>query len=386
VSGPYTNVTYLAVPAVLAGIYQLIALVAAVKKAVSEKRRHGCLFQPVSILKPVRGRDPGFYEAIRSHALLDYPEYEILFGVNDPDDPARADIERLAAEFPERAIRLIECSRTMPNGKVAVLADLAREARYPVLVINDSDIAVEEDYLLRVVEGLAEPNAGLVTCLYRASGTSWPARWEALGIATDFAGSVLVARAVGVAEFALGSTMALRAADLERMGGFEAIGDYLADDYQLGRRITELGYRIVLAEPVVETHLPFESWGASWRHQVRWSRTIRVSRPAGYYGYVITNASMWALVAAAAGAWPTAAACLTVRMLAGVATAAMVLGDRKSARLWYLIPFRDLWGFAVWLAGLAGSTVEWRGLKLRLDREGRIMRESGHILTKIARR
>lgn len=368
--------TYLAVPAVLAGIYQLIALLAALKK-FRQKHRQECLFYPVSILKPVHGRDPGFYEAIRSHAVLDYPEYEILFGVNDPADPARADIERLTAEFPGRAIRLIECSRTMPNPKVAVLAELAGEARYPVLVINDSDIAVEKDYLQRVVEGLAEPRAGLVTCLYRASGTSWPARWEALGIATDFAGSVLVARAIGVAEFALGSTMALRSADLGRAGGFEAIGDYLADDYQLGRRITELGYRIVLAELVVETHLPFESWGASWRHQVRWSRTIRVSRPAGYYGYVITNASVWALVAAIAGAWPVAAASLAVRILAGVATAGLVLRDRHAARLWLLIPFRDLWGFGVWLAGLAGSTVEWRGERLRLDREGRIVRGSG---------
>ena len=384
-SGRDADVTYLAIPAVLAGIYQLIALLAAFKKFL-QKHRQECLFHPVSILKPVHGRDPGFYEAIRSHALLDYPEFEILFGVNDRVDPARADIERLQAEFPERAIRLIECSRAMPNGKVAVLADLAREARYPVLVINDSDIAVEKDYLHRVMAGLAEPGAGLATCLYRASGTSWPARCEALGIATDFAGSVLVARAIGVAEFALGSTMALRAADLERIGGFAAIGDYLADDYQLGRRITELGYGIVLAEPVVETHLPFESWGESWRHQVRWSRTIRVSRPAGYYGYVITNASAWALVAAIGGAWPVAAASLTVRLLAGLATAALVLGDRNAARLWFLIPFRDLWGFAVWVAGLAGSTVEWRGEKLRLDAEGRIVPESGKILTKIAGR
>ena len=383
-SGPYADVTYLAIPAVLAGIYQLIALVA-VLRTFLQKHRQECLFHPVSILKPVHGRDPGFYEAIRSHAVLDYPEYEILFGVNDPYDPARADIERLAADFPARSIRLIECLHTMPNGKVAVLADLAREARHPVLVINDSDIVVEKDYLQRVVAGLAEPGAGLATCLYRASGTSWPARWEALGIATDFTPGVLVARAIGVAEFALGSTMALRAADLERIGGFEAIGDYLADDYQLGRFITKLGYRIALAEPVVETHLPFESWGASWRHQVRWSRTIRLSRPAGYYGYVITNASVWALVAAITGAWPAAAASLALRMLAGVA-AALVLRDSSAARLWFLIPFRDLWGFAVWLAGLAGWTVEWRGLKLRLDREGRIVHESGQILTKIAGR
>jgi ceramide glucosyltransferase len=368
-------VAYLAVPAILAGIYQLIALVAGLRRALAREGQQSGFQPAVSILKPVHGRDPQFYEAIRSHALLDYPEYEILFGLNDPDDPAREDIARLAAEFPERKIRVIECPSNMPNAKVASLAEMARAARHPVLVINDSDIVVTPDYLRMVVAPLEDPKAGLVTCLYRASGRSWPARWEALGIATDFAPSVLVARAIGIAEFALGSTMALRAADLERIGGFAAIGDYLADDYQLGKRITELGSRIVLSPAVVETRLADDSWGAVWRHQVRWSRTIRVSRTAGYLGYVITNVSVWALVAVAAGAWPVAAAALAVRLLAGVVTGRFVLGDRDTARLWFLIPFRDLWGFGVWVAGLAGSTVEWRGIRLRLNREGRIVRE-----------
>lgn len=363
---------YLAIPAILAGIYHFIALIAALGR-FRTGNRHECLFYPVSILKPVYGRDPEFYSAIRSHALLDYPEFEILFGVREGDS-AREDIARLSAEFPACNIRIIECSTRMPNGKVAALADLARAARYAVLVINDSDIVVERDYLRRVVSLLERPNAGLVTCLYRACGTSWPGRWEALGIATDFAPSVLVARALGIAEFALGSTMALRAADLERIGGFAAIGDYLADDYQLGERITSLGLYIEMAQTVVETHLSGESWGEVWRHQLRWARTIRASRPGGYFGYVITNASVWAVVAVAAGVWPVALATLAMRMAAGVVTAALVLRDRDAARNWFLIPFRDLWGFAVWLAGLAGSTVEWRGQMLRLTRDGRIER------------
>jgi len=374
-------VNWLAAPAVLAGIYHLIALVAGLRfrraKHGQVEHRQECRFHPVSILKPVHGRDPEFYEAIRSHALADYPEFEILFGVNDPGDPAQQDIARLRAEFPERAIRLVQCRRDMPNGKVAVLAELARVARYPLLVVNDSDIRVEKDYLRVVTAALETANAGLATCLYRARGASRAACWEALGIATDFAPSVLVARAVGVAEFALGSTMVFRAADLERIGGFVAIGDYLADDYQLGRHITELGGRVVLAPTVVETHLSSKTWGDAWRHQLRWSRTIRVSRAAGYLGYVITNASVWAVLAALAGAWPVAVASLAVRILAGVATGALALGDANTARYWFLIPVRDLWGFAVWAAGLAGSTVEWRGETLRLSRDGRIARPDG---------
>jgi ceramide glucosyltransferase len=372
-------VNYLAAPALVAGVYHLIALMAGLGRRLSpgstaRDGQESPSYPPVSILKPVRGRGPGFYEGIRSHALIDYPQFEILFGVHHPDDPACKDVARLAAEFPEHAIRLVVCPRQLPNGKVAVLADLAREARYPVLVINDGDIVVGRDYLRAVVPALNVPQTGLSTCLYRARGATFPARWEALGIATDFAPSVLVARAIGVAEFALGSTMALRAGDLERIGGFEAVGDYLADDYQLGRRITELGYHIVLARAVVETGLAGETWSDIWRHQLRWSRTIRVSRPGGYFGYVITNASVWAALAAAAGAWPVAAACLALRMLAGVVTGVLVLGDGEVARRWFLMPFRDLWGFAVWLAGTVGSTVEWQGEKLRLDKEGRILR------------
>ena len=362
---------WLAAPAVLAALYHLIALGAALRFKNVRLKPEGPL-PPVSILKPVYGRDPQFYEAIRSHALLDYPEFEILFGLNDPNDAAREDIARLAAEFPERAIRVVPCERALPNGKVAVLADLAREARYRLLVVNDSDIVVMSDYLRTVTEPLQSKEAGLVTCLYRGRGESWPARWEALGIATDFAPSVLVARAIGVSEFALGSTMAMRAADLERIGGFEAVGDYLADDYQLGRRIQELGYRIVLAPTVVETRLSDDTWRQVWRHQLRWARTIRVSRTAGYFGYVITNASLWAAVAAAAGWWPVALACLAARIAAGVATAALVLGDLDAARHWFLIPFRDVWGFTIWAGGLGGSSVEWRGKTLSLDREGRI--------------
>jgi ceramide glucosyltransferase len=363
----------LAAPAILAALYHLMALMAALRFKNTWPKPE-CDFPPVSILKPVHGRDPEFYEALRSHALLDYPEFEILFGLNDPDDPARQDIARLAAEFPQLVIRMVPCGQNLPNGKVAILAELERHARYPLLVVNDSDITVERAYLRAVIAPLEEPDTGLVTCLYRARGASWPGRWEALGIATDFVPSVLVARAAGVAEFALGSTMAFRAADLKRIGGFQAIGDYLADDYQLGRRIRELGYRIVLASTVVETRLSDESWRQVWRHQLRWSRTIRVSRTAGYVGYVITNASVWAVVAVLAGWWPVALVCLAIRILAGLITSTLVLGDRESTRLWFLMPFRDLWGFAVWAAGLAGSTVEWRGKKLRLNREGRIRR------------
>ena len=367
---------WLAIPAVAAAAYYLLAIVAALRwrrHMTSQRVRDGTL--PVSILKPVHGRDPRFYEAIFSHAAQDYPEFEILFGVSDPFDPALEDIRRLKSEFPERRIEAVVAETDAPNAKVGVLAELAKRARYPLLLVNDSDIVAPPGYLRAVTAPLEDPEVGLVTCLYRAEADSWASRWEALGIATEFAPSVLVARLLGQAEFALGSTMVFRAEALRRMGGFETIAHYLADDYQLGRHISELGYRIEFAPVVVETDLGGESWAQTWRHQLRWARTIRVSRPAGYFGYVVTHATLWALVALAAGQWWAAALALGLRMVAGVVVGAGVLEDRRVAKDFWLMPLRDLFGFAVWLAGLFGHTVEWRDRKLRLGPDGRIHAE-----------
>lgn len=360
-----------AAAAVLAALYQLAALIAALLHKAGQEPDSG-FSPPVSILKPVRGRDPRFYEAIRSHALQDYPQYEILFGLSDPADPAIADIERLQAEFPRLPIRLAVCETTAPNGKAGVLAGLEPLARYPYLLVNDSDILVEPDYLRRVAAPLADPETGLVTCLYRADAGSLPGRWEALGIAADFAASVLVARLAGVREFGLGATLAFRAAELARIGGFAALGEFLADDYQLARRLTRLGKRAVLASAVVETCLGKPDWTAVWRHQVRWARTIRVSRPGGYAGLPVAHAGLWALIALAAGLGWAAAALAALRIAAGAAAGWGVLSSPIVRRWWPLIPLWDLWAFAVWCAGLAGRTVEWRGLRLRLDRGGRI--------------
>lgn len=324
----------------------------------------------MSILKPVYGWDDRLAPAIASHARQDYPEFELLLGVRDGDTRAIQEIRRSQLAFP--GIRIVPVSTVMPNGKVGSLCDLAAAAKYAILVINDADICVDRDYLRRVTAPLDDPGVGLVTALYRATASSFPARFEALGVATEFAPSVLVARLLGVAEFALGSTMAVRSRDLQRMGGFRAIGDYLADDYQLGAHITRLGLHVAFADTVVETTLGAGSWSDVWRHQVRWSRTIRVSRPSGYYGYVVTQATFWACVAAASGYWLLAGAVLALRMAAGVCCAGFVLKDRVAVARWWLMPVRDLFGFAVWLTASIGRTVDWRGMRLRLTADGKI--------------
>lgn len=318
----------------------------------------------VSVLKPVHGVEPSMREAIASHTVLE-GNYEFLCGVRE-GDPA---ID-LIARFPKA--RAVPVHTQTPNGKVGALIDLEREARHALLVVNDADIRVETDYLLRVTAPLMNQEVGLVTCLYRAEGSTFPARFESLGIATDFAPSTLVARLVGVNNFAMGSTMAFRRLDLERIGGFEAIAGYLADDYQLGRRIHALGLRCVLSDVIVTTHLAGD-WNDVWLHQVRWARTIRVSNFWGYLGLPVTFATVWALLALLSGSFVLAVATLGARMLMATTAGWGVLRSDDAMNLWLLIPARDLFGFAVWIAGLFGDTVMWRGARLRLDRDGRIL-------------
>ena len=318
----------------------------------------------VSILKPVHGVDPAFREAIASHTAL-HGEYEVLCGVQSVDDPAVP----VLREFP--SVRIIECPTTAPNRKVGVLARLLREARYPLIVVNDADIRVDPDYLERVTKPLEDLRNGLVTCLFRVEGDTLGARLEGLGVMTSFAPSAFVARLVGVDEFAIGATLAFRRTDLERIGGFEAIADYIADDYQLGARIHALGLKCVISDMIVSTHMG-GGWSQIWRHQVRWARTIRLCKPAGYVGLPIAFGTLWAVAAAAFGDWTWAAVLLGSRMILATVAGWFVLRSREVLRLWLLIPVWDLFGVAVWLAGLFGRTVEWRGRVLRLDSEGRI--------------
>ncbi len=357
-----------------AGLYQLLAI-AAVLSRRRQPARPPIHNLPVSILKPVYGKDAGFYEAIRTHAIQQYSEFEILFGIRRADDPARVEVERLMREFPAVAIRLVLCTTPAPNLKVGSLIDLAREARHPILIVNDSDISVPAGYIGDVTGPLSDPGVGLVTCLYRAEAHDWPSRLEALAIATDFAPSTLVAGFFGVSEFGLGSTLAFRKSDLDRMGGFQAIADYIADDYQLGHKLHALGLRNIISDVVVSTRLAAGSWLGAWRHQVRWARTIRLSGGAGYAGLAITNASLWAAIAAAFGLGWIALALLAVRL--GMAmVSGWLLGSTDVFRYCYAIPLRDLCGAAVWAAGLFGHTVVWRDQRLSLDAAGKIVSNS----------
>lgn len=301
-----------------------------------------------------------------------YPKFEILFGVRDKDDPSVLEVVRLQRAYPRAAIRLVLTgSVAAPNGKVGILMELARHAQYPIWVVNDSDIRVDPEYLSHVVAPLTNDTVGVVTCLYRAEPHNLPAAWEALGIATDFMPSTLVAQLIGVREFGLGSTLAFRAADLERAGGFAALAAYLADDYQLTKRITSLNKRAILSTYTVATSLGDATWGGVWRHQLRWARTIRASKGAGYTGLPITHAGLWILIAGLSGAWPAALLLLGLRLCSAILTAGFVLRTPLVGGF-FLVPLWDLYAFCVWLTSYAGTRVRWRDQVLTIDSQGRI--------------
>jgi ceramide glucosyltransferase len=367
-------------------IYYLICLWS-VRAFLRERRVAGMAahppqaFPPVSILKPLKGTDPDIYESFRSHCLQDYPAYEIIFGVSDPDDAAVASVQQLQREFPERAIRLVVSPNNLgANVKVSNLEQMLPAARFEHLLVNDSDIRVDRDYLRRVIAPLADERVGMVTCLYRGvASPTLGSQLEYLGISTDFCAGVLVARQLeGGLRFGLGSTLVFRRTDLDRIGGFHSIVDYLADDYELGKRIAGLGLQVVLSDVVVETHLPAYDLREFLAHQLRWARGVRDSRAGGYIGLVSTYGLMWALLAlvaahAAPWSWALLGATVFLRTAVALAVGRAVLDDRQLLGNLWLLPVRDLVAVAVWAASFAGHTVTWRGDRFEL-KNGRLIR------------
>jgi ceramide glucosyltransferase len=339
----------------------------------------------VTILKPVKGVDQRMYAGLVSHCRQEYAgRFEIVFGVSSLDDPAVGEIERLQAEFPACSIRLVECrERLGTSGKVSNLVQMLREARYEHVVINDSDIRVSPLYLARVMQCFSDAKVGMVTAPYigrtaeRGGALTVWSRLEALGISTDFLPGVLTARKLeGGIRFGLGSTLATSKSVLAKAGGLEPLTEYLADDYEMGARIAEAGYRVELANEVVETTVPEYHYRGFKDHQLRWARSTRDSRKLGYLGLGITYALPWAaMTCVASGLALWSFSLLSVVLLARVAVALSVgvgvLGDEQVLRDLWLLPLRDLFGLGFWMWSFAGDTVVWRGELFAL-RDGRI--------------
>jgi len=331
----------------------------------------------ITVFKPVKGVVPDTRECLETFLRQSYPSYQVLFGVADPGDPVLPLLKALEAAAPPGQVEVVLCPGDLGhNPKVSILRHLEPRARFDLLVVADGDVRVGPDFLARAAAALKEPGVGLVSCPYRAGRTeTLGARLEALTISADFIPSVAAARTVEGIRFALGAAMAFTREALRRLGGFAALADYLADDYQLGRRVHQAGLGVRLLPYVVETVNPRMSFTDYFGHQLRWSRTYRVCRPGGYLAYGLTHALIFALaVWGASGLAPWAlglvGAALTVRTLVALFSERLCLRGSLPAPAFLLLPVKDLLSFVLWLLSFLGHEVAWQGRPFHLTREG----------------
>lgn len=352
--------------ATLPFIYYLIALFSS-WRFFRQSSRENTFTPRASILKPIRGIDPEAYENFASLCRQDYPEYEILFCVNERDDPVLSIVEQLQRDFPERPIRVLYGTQsTAANDKVAKLARLVSEAQNEILVMGDSDVRVQPDYLRSVIAPLANPNVGAVTCFYMpVECSTFAQNLQATGMVSDFYAGVVVAWQLDGVKFALGPTIATRRANLAEFGGLQAIQDRPGDDLLVGRFIADRGHEVVLLPHMVWKLAGYQSVGDLMDKRLRWMVVMRHMRPWGHVGLVFTQGLPWSLIAIAIHPSPEmAGAYLGTYLILRVAmTWSIGIHGLKQSRVWKeipLIPVWDAFAFLIWLASFFRKSIRWR--------------------------
>lgn len=337
---------------------------------------------PVSVLKPLAGMEPGLRENLETFFLQEYGEFELLFAAERDDDPALAIVKSLRDHYRERPVRVvITGAAPYPNAKVFSLRRMAEIAAHEVLVVSDSDVSVSPDYLTRVVAPFSDDRVGAVTCLYRGVPREGPWSFlEALGMSVEMAAGVLTANLLEGMRFTLGPTMAFRKHCLAAIGGLDGVGDYCADDFELGKRIAENGFQVVLSDHIVNHHVLNTTFDGTISHQIRWMRSARYSRPLGHVGQGLTFSVPFGLLGVlggllsgnyAAGFALLAWACLNGWILC-LAVGWGVVRDRNARAAWWLYPLRELLGFVAWCASFVNAPVVWRNRSYVLQRGGRM--------------
>jgi ceramide glucosyltransferase len=340
----------------------------------------------VTLFKPLKGCDEHTVRCLESWFQQDYRgPIQVLLGVASEQDPACAPVQRLLATHAQVEARLVVCPNVLGvNGKVSTLIQLHRLARHNVLVVSDADVQVPAHLLAQAVLPLRDPQVGLVHCFYRLGhATTWAMRWEAFAVNADFWSQVLQGQTLWPLDYALGAVMVTPRAHLEKIGGFESLANFLADDYQLGHRLARNGARIELCPIVVDCWSPPLGWRQVWRHQLRWARTIRMSKPAPYAASLLSNATLWP--ALWFGFHPTViagavfAACLGFRLATGMNLLKRMTRQPSPWHLLWLIPLKDVLQVFLWLMAFTGQRVEWKGVPYRIRRGGQFVKASTTI-------
>jgi ceramide glucosyltransferase len=329
---------------------------------------------PLSVLKPLSGLDDGLEANLRTFFEQDYHSYELLFAVRTEDDAAVPVVRRLQEQYPDVPSRLLLVGEPpYPNAKVWSLQHMTEAARHDILVMSDSDIRVDRSFLRTIAAEFQDSKLGVSTCPYRAvPGKSFWSMLEAIGMNTEFLSGVIVARMLEGMNFALGPTATARKQALADIGGWDRLKEYLAEDFVLGNFAAAKGWGVILSSYVIEHHIGGQPFAANARHRLRWFRSTRRSRPAGYVGQLFTNPLPLALLLWIARPewWPLVLATAGIRAFAALATAGWILRDSLTARRWFLLPLQDVLSFAFWLAGFFGNTITWRGRRYLLMKDG----------------
>ena len=367
----------MAVTLVLAGllagalVFSVLAVVAALRY-LAVRPPELKTFEPISILKPLAGLDLDLESNLRTFFEQDYDAFEILFAVREVNDPAVAVVRKLQQEYPAIPSRLLITGEPpYPNAKVFSLDRMMAVAAHDLLVMSDSDIRVTPSMLQTIAAEFQDPKLGVATCPYRAvAGASLWSKLEAVGMNTDFLSGILVARMLEGMRFAVGPTIAARKRVLESIGGFDRFKDYLAEDFVMGKFAAEAGHGVSLSSYVIEHHIGSADLRHSAAHRLRWTRSTRRSRPAGYVGQLFTMPLPLALLLTAwdPRLWPVLLVTLAIRGMAAWTVAELVLRARLN---WLLLPVEDVAGFCFWIAGFFGNTIVWRGRRYRLEPDGR---------------
>lgn len=335
---------------------------------------------PITIIKPVCGLDPNTYQNLASFCQQDYPDYQIIFGFRDSDDPAIPTVKQIIHDFQHLDIELVVCPRLIgSNLKMSNVANASENAKHEILFIVDSDIRVERDYLQRVIQPLQDQKVGVITCLYRSLVNHWTTILTAISTSTEFAAGVLVNHNLAKSiNYAFGQTIVIRKEALTAIGGFEAIANYLADDFQLGYLPAKAGYKVVLSGYVVEHELTASSLTDAITQKIRWAQCVRVSRPWGYLGLIfIYGTVISALFLISTGAsnlsWIIFSITWLTRFIMGWIVGVVSIQDQTTKKYLWLIPLSDLFGLIIWCCSFLSNTTKWRREQFKLTKDGKLV-------------
>ena len=335
---------------------------------------------PVTILKPVHGLEKNQRESLRSSCLQDYPEFQVVYSVQDLNDPAIPLLKEIQQEFGETKVSVaIENIRVGTNGKINNLLGALPYARHDILVISDSDVSLTPDYLRAIVAPLADPEVGGVCTLYKATcANRWFEKMELLTFNADFIPSVIFSHVSGASKFCIGASLALRRSTLNEIGGLESLSDYLVEDYEIGRRIWTSGKRIDVVPYFVEIVVDYKNFSHWWNHQVYWDQNLRAARPVGFFASIIIRSVPFALFFAAlrpgeVSGFTVLAATLGIRLLTTAGIMWWGFKDYEGLKSLLLLPLRDVAALVSWFLSFTKRKVLWRGSEFILTRDGRLI-------------